>query len=182
MVSRPARVTPVPPPEVKKIKVCLLGDPMVGKSAFAKVFAQEEFPENYAATVGSDFFMRNMEVGSANFQFNLWDLSGDPAFTEVRNEFFKESHALLLFYDITKRRSFENLNNWMGEASRAEGGANLPVYVVGTRLDLDDRRAVPASDAEKWTKQKGYVGYFDVSAKENININTLFRELATSLP
>lgn len=143
MVSRPPRVQPIPPPEVKKIKVCLIGDPQTGKSAFAKVFAEQNFPDSYSGTVGSDFFMRNMEVAGINFQFNLWDLSGDPIYSEVRNEFFKESQVLLLMYDITKKRSFENLNNWMGEVSRADGGATLPVYVIGLKSDLNDRRAVP---------------------------------------
>ena len=53
-----------------------------------------------------------MQTADGQFQFNLWDLSGDPVYHEVRNEFFKESMALILMYDITKRKSFENLENW----------------------------------------------------------------------
>jgi len=47
MVTRPARVNPLPPPEVKKLKICVLGDPCVGKTAFSKVFAEQAYPENY---------------------------------------------------------------------------------------------------------------------------------------
>ena len=113
MVTRPPREKPQAPPEIKKIKVCLLGDSTVGKTAFAKVFAEEEYPDRYEGTVGSDFFMRNLTTIDGNFQFNLWDLSGEPAYNEVRNEFFKESQALILLYDITKRRTFENLSGWL---------------------------------------------------------------------
>ena len=98
--------------KVKKLKICVLGDCQVGKTAFAKVFSEQEYPEDYEATVGSDFFVRNMQTADGQFQFNLWDLSGDPVYHEVRNEFFKESMALILMYDITKRKSFENLENW----------------------------------------------------------------------
>lgn len=126
--------------------------------------------------------MRNLETTGGIYQFNLWDLSGDPAYTEVRNEFFKESQVLLLMYDITNKRSFENLNTWMGEASRADGGANLPVYVIGNKSDLDGRRAVPQQDAERWTKQKNYVGYYETSAKENNGFLRIFREMADNTP
>ena len=62
MVSRPARVQPQQPPAINKIKVCLLGDSQTGKTAFAKVFAQQAYPDSYENTIGSDFYMRTMEV------------------------------------------------------------------------------------------------------------------------
>ena len=53
-------------------------------------------------------------------------------------------------YDVTKRKSFENLENWRQEAIRS-GGEALSVYVVGTKNDQDDRRAVPKAEAERWS-------------------------------
>ena len=106
MVTRPARVAPQPPPEIKKLKICLLGDCQVGKTAFARVFAEQDYPDSYEGTVGSDFYVRNMQTINGPFQFNLWDLSGDPVYSEVRNEFFKESQAMILMYDMTKPKTF----------------------------------------------------------------------------
>ena len=121
-----------------------------------------------------------MTTTAGNYQFNLWDLSGDPAYAEVRNEFFKESQAILLMYDITKKKTFENMANWMAEASRADG-AGLPVYVIGNKMDLDDKRAVPKAEAERWTQSKNFVGYFETSAKENNGFLRIFREMAENL-
>ena len=114
------------------------------------MFAEQEFPDRYEATVGSDFFIKNMTTMNGLFQFNLWDLSGDPVYAEVRNEFFKESQALILMYDVTKPKSFQNLDNWLKEAQRS-GGENLPIYVVGNKADLDDRRSVQKAEAERWS-------------------------------
>ena len=56
-----------------------------------------------------------------------------------------------MMYDIGRRKSFENLDMvWLKEI-RISGGDSLPVYVVGNKSDLDDRRQVPKSEAEKWT-------------------------------
>ena len=95
----------------------------------------------------------------------------------MREEFFKESTALILMYDITKRRSFENLDNWHKEAQRF-GGEALPVYVVGSKADLDDRRAVPRAEAEKFAKTKNAIGYYECSAKANDGFLRIFREMA----
>ena len=107
-------------------------------------------------------------------------MSGDPVYLEVRNEFFKESQAIILMYDITKRKSFENLTNWLNEIGRS-GGENLPVYVVGNKMDLDDRRAVPKAEAERWTSSKQFVGYYETSAMENNGFLRIFREMADNL-
>ena len=90
MVSRPAKVTPSIPPEPTKIKVCLVGDCEVGKTAFCKGF-MDDFPTQYEPTVGSDYFMKTQKIGKVNYQFNVFDLSGHINYVEVRNEFFKEA-------------------------------------------------------------------------------------------
>lgn len=106
-----------------------------------------------------------MDTYHGLFQFNLWDLSGENAYTEVRNEFFKESQAIILMYDISKRKTFDNLEAvWLKEI-KANGGENLPVYVVGNKMDLDERRGMPKNEAERWTTSKQFVGYFEASAK-----------------
>ena len=58
---------------------------------------------DYEPTIGSDFFMKNMAFGDGLFQFNVWDLSGNQTYVEVRNEFYKESQAIIMMYDIAKR-------------------------------------------------------------------------------
>jgi len=67
MVSRPGRITPVLPTEPTKVKVCLVGDAQVGKTAFCKGFKDEGFPTDYEATVGSDFYMKTIKVPKGQF-------------------------------------------------------------------------------------------------------------------
>ncbi len=90
MVSRPGRITPAVPQEPTKIKVCLVGDNEVGKTQFCKGF-KDEFSTVYEPTIGSDFYMKNIKLSKGMYQFNVWDLSGDQNYIEVRNEFYKES-------------------------------------------------------------------------------------------
>jgi DnaJ family protein C protein 27 len=56
---------------------------------------------------------------------NLWDLAGSPDYLEVRNEFYKDSQAALLAFDLTNRQSFESLSSWMAEAAKYGAPANM---------------------------------------------------------
>ena len=51
-----------------------------------------------------------MEINGYDVKVNFWDLSGHPEFYDVRNEFYKDTQGCLLVYDVTARRSFEQLN------------------------------------------------------------------------
>ena len=81
----------------------VVGDCNVGKTAFCKVAASQDFPADAKSTIGSDYFMRTTKNANGVFQFNLFDMSGDPTYVEVRNEFYKESQVLIIMFDVSRR-------------------------------------------------------------------------------
>ena len=95
-------------------------------------------------------------------------MSGNPEYVEVRNEFYKESQALMIVYDVGARKSFDALDMWLREASKY-GGESLPVWVVGNKSDIEGKRAVEKSTAAEWTKSRNFKGYFEVSAMSGIS-------------
>ena len=62
----------------KKIKVIFAGEGGTGKSAVAKRFVEDTFSKTYEATIGSDFRVRTISIGSLEVRVNIWDLSGHP--------------------------------------------------------------------------------------------------------
>ena len=87
--------------------------------------------------------------GKKLVQVNLWDLSGDKYYLDVRNEFYRESQLLILVYDITNKRSFDGLDMWLREVSKF-GGESLPVYLCGTKCDLASKRNVTTEEGRDW--------------------------------
>ena len=47
---------------------------------------------------------------------NFWDMSGNPEFYEVRNEFYRDANAILLVFDMTLKSSLDGLDMWIREA------------------------------------------------------------------
>lgn len=96
----------VQPKDPTRLKLLVMGEPAAGKSAIIRKWVQDEYNPKYEATIGVDFYAKDMR-GST---LCLWDLSGHPEFFEVRNEFYKDCHGILLVFDITSRRTFDALD------------------------------------------------------------------------
>lgn len=58
--------------------------------------------------------------------------------------------------------------------------ANILITLVGNKIDLDSRQ-ISREQAESTAKQHA-LNYHEVSAKENIGIEELFRQIAKTLP
>ncbi len=71
----------------------------VGKSCLIKRYCEQKFVPRYIATIGVDFGVRsvNVEDGTGGpaqeVKVNFWDLSGDPDFLDVRNEFTPDTQV-----------------------------------------------------------------------------------------
>ena len=71
---------------------------------------------------------------------------------------------MILVFDVTNRKSFEALDNWVREANKC--GAEKPTVIVcGNKKDLSGRREVDNGDAKSWASSRKY-RYHEVSCKD----------------
>lgn len=84
------------------------------------------------------------------FFVELWDVSGQPKYSQLRSVFFKQLNGVILVYDVTNKNSLSRLQKWASEvahegsfvapladelAARNVGGLPVPVLVVGNKAD-----------------------------------------------
>lgn len=50
----------------------------------------------YISTIGVDFGVHQVNMLGKEVRVNFWDLSGNPEFFEIRNEFYKDTHGVCL--------------------------------------------------------------------------------------
>lgn len=98
----------------------------------------------------------------------LWDFSGNIDFLDIRNQFYKDMHAILVFADLSNKTTVDGVDFWIREA-RDNGGNNI--IVVGNKTDIKK-----IHDLQKIAKDKG-CPYHEVSAKANHNIEELMNKL-----
>jgi len=172
------RRVPAADRDVANVKLIIAGNSGAGKTALVRAFCEQRagLPPALEPTVGADFQVRHYGVNGKEFRVCIWDVSGDPGFLEVRNEFYKDSQGLLLVCDVTSRKSFQDLEGWHTEMQRFSPNG-LKCTVVGTKIESGPR-AVNEQVARNWAQGKSAT-YFEVSTAMGKNIEAPFRDLVS---
>lgn len=87
--------------------------------------------------------------------------------------------GIMLVYDITNRKSFENIAKWLSNIDE-HANEDVEKMILGNKCDMEEKRAVPREKAEAIARAHG-IRHIETSAKSNININQAFMELTESI-
>ena len=103
-------------------------------------------------------------------QLQIWDTAGQERFRRsMVQHYYRNVHAVIYVYDITRVSSFENLPSWIAECDAHGLGDSVPRILVGNKCDLRDCNPVPyvnTSVAQRFADSYG-MPLFETSAKDN---------------
>lgn len=87
--------------------------------------------------------------------------------------------GILLVFDLTDERSFNNIRNWIHNTEQyASEGVNK--ILIGNKCDMNERRVIDRARAEALAAEYG-IPYMETSAKARINVEESFMELAKDI-
>jgi len=158
-------------------KVLILGDSFVGKTNMLKRFLNDEFDMNTKETVGVEFGSKNFILGEKEdiVKAQIWDTAGQERYRSVTKAYYKGAKGALLVYDITRKATFENIDNWLIDL-RTNADKDILILLIGNKSDLIDTREI--SEEEARTKAEQYnIAFLETSAKTGDNINKAFSQL-----
>jgi small GTP-binding protein len=157
-------------------KVVLVGDAEVGKTSLTTRFAYGTFTDGYISTLGVDFIVKSIPINNYIVKLQAWDTAGQERYAGVRPIYYRGAKGALLVFDITMRQSFVNVEKWFNQIRRYSG-TDVPIILVGNKLDLNDSRVVNTGEVQEYSKQKGII-YFETSAKTDYAVTDVFKKLA----
>jgi small GTP-binding protein len=160
-----------------RFKIVMLGDGAVGKTAMTVRFTENFFESDYKRTIGTDFSIKRMTLDEpdADVTLQIWDLAGQPRFEAVRQGFYRGARGGLLLYDVTRRRTFMNIENWMNEAYRSLD-REIPLVVVANKVDLVESRVVTTEEGKAFADERGFI-YVESSALTGENVEEAYNLL-----
>lgn len=166
------------------MKIVLAGDGGVGKTALRERYLGRGFQSKYMMTIGADFALKEAVIDGRAIKFQIWDLAGQTRFGAVRSVYYLGCLGALLLFDVTRRESFENLENWIKEIWNHNGKGVIPLVILGNKVDLRDQHPDSITDemAQRYcakltdqTKENGFeVRYLQTSAKTGLNVAESF--------
>jgi len=172
-------------------KIILIGNSQVGKTLFYKRLTKGIFAEKNISTIGidrakitkiirvpEDPFDSSSEEKEIEFTVDFFDTAGQERYRSITSGYYKNSQGLLLLYDITNKKSFEDIEAWIQSAldnlgeKASNAKRNYSLILLGNKSDLEENRVVTKEEAEEMCKKidliswGGEISLKDISREE----------------
>ena len=162
-------------------KISILGDRYTGKSSFLNYYQKNSFDENYFSGINEKFTFLSVNIKTQNEQnvnLQIYEMSGLEEYRSSLKDHYKDSKGIVLIYDVTNKKSFDNLKNWIKEISTE--CPNIPIFIIGNKIDDDKHRVITSEQGKKLIEEYGLI-FCECSAKNGINVDFIFKKLVTQL-
>ena len=153
------------------IKLLILGDSAVGKTCLLLRYTDDNFTANHLATIGIDFKLKNVVFKDKRLKLQIWDTAGQERFRTITRTYYKDAMGVILAYDCTNERSFENTREWVQQI-KLHSKEHVAMVLIGNKCDCPDKKV--SAERGQQLADELEVGFFETSAKERINVDESF--------
>ena len=151
-------------------KILLLGDSTVGKTCFLLRYTDDTFLDLHMATIGLDYRLKTMILDDQRIvKVQLWDTAGQDKFRAITRNYYKGARGIILIYDVTNIKSYENIKKWINEI-KEEISEEVTIVLIGNKIDNEGERKISKEQGEKLASDYN-VAFFETSAKTGQGIN-----------
>ncbi|XP_042357244.1 ras-related protein Rab-32 [Plectropomus leopardus] len=156
-------------------KVLVIGDVEVGKTSFILRYVNKRFNEGYKTTIGVDFALKTIEWDPKTVvRLQLWDIAGQERFKKMSRVYYKGAMGAVVVFDITNSSTLEAASAWKQDLDNKvclDGGHPVPAVLLANKCDLTGWDRDLLSSLDSFCKDNRFTGWFETSAKDNINID-----------
>ena len=167
--------------ENPSLKIVILGNICVGKTCILNRFADNSFGDQYQPTIGLDYRVKQMLLSNKKtVKIQIWDTSGEERFLSLTKNFFKGANGALIVYDITNRKSFEDVERWVESIKENIDVKTLSIVIAANKVDMEKERVVSKEEGEKIASNEKFK-FYETSAKSAVNINDIFQHMTEEM-
>ena len=161
-------------------KIVFFGDGGVGKTTLINRFLTGVFISDSQITIGVDFHVKKVDINGNRVSLQIWDFAGEDRFRFLMPSYVVGASGGIFMFDITRYTSLKNFDDWIEIFKKGYKGDNhqMPVLMVGSKLDLEYKRAVSRDEAFELAKKNNLFGYLECSAKSGENVEDIFQEIS----
>ena len=159
------------------IKITIVGDSYVGKTSILKRYFKNIFEKDAtSATVSASFNSKTIKIDPYTLaDLKIWDTAGQEKYRALTKSFLNGSNGIIIVFDLSNEQSFNNLNSWIDDIKNAVDIEKVEMILVGNKSDLPNKK-ISYEQAKKFAEDND-MQYQTVSAKDGVNIETLFEKM-----
>ena len=161
-------------------KILMLGESKVGKTTFTQRFCEKKFNPNNLSTVGTEIYKKNLIRDNKSIYLEIFDTAGQDKFRSIVKNQISGADGFLLLYDISNKKSFDLISNWIEEIIKIVDPKDIGLIIVGNKSDLKEEREV-TEEMRKDLEEKQGIKFMEASALENYNVTEAFELLIDDL-
>jgi small GTP-binding protein len=176
---------PTPPQEITVMKkICMLGDPGVGKTSLVARFVFSMFDDKYIETIGAKVTKRTMALEhiatKQRFRVKLmiWDIAGQKTLDFIKPTYYRDAEGAILISDFTRKETLVNVSKWCQSIQSVCG--KIPIVMMVNKSDLKGSAQYTGMDAQKLGISLDAQVYMS-SAKTGDNVEAAFSALGRKL-
>ncbi|XP_032233336.2 ras-related protein Rab-38-like [Nematostella vectensis] len=167
-------------------KVLVIGDIGVGKTSLIKRYVHQFFSVHYRATIGVDFALKVINWDAETLiRLQLWDIAGQERFGNMTRVYYKEAVGAFIVFDVTRASTFEAVQKWKNDLDnklQLPSGEPIPAVLLANKCDQAKEGLVNNSaQMDEYCADKGFIGWFETSAKEDVNVNEAAKFLVSKI-
>ena len=160
------------------LKICLLGETLVGKTAIIFRYINNKFQENHDNTI-EEQYTKYINIDGVECRLDIKDTGGQEEYQTTLDTWIKSSDAFLLVFSFELEKSFEGVKSRIERIKNFKDENKLCLVVVGNKCDLEDKK-VNKEDVENFCNENK-INFIEVSALNEINISEAFLDVSRQL-
>ena len=158
------------------IKLLLIGNAYVGKTLIVQKFLDNTFSKTTMTTIGVDLQYKVLDINGKKVKYLIWDTAGEDRMKTMTYAYYRGCHVVLIVYDVTSKKSFENVTTWV-ECVDKFAKSNVLRILVGNKTDLEDNRVISKEEGKKLAEENG-LKFYEISAKTMNGLVEMFEDVA----
>lgn len=162
-------------------KVCLIGDPGVGKTSLIRRYVLDLFDDTYLTTIGAKVTNKVMSIDlperdlHINLSLMIWDVAGHKEYKLFHEMYLKGMEGVFAVADLTRNNTFDGLKAAIQMADRT--AVNIPMIFLMNKCDLAELSSSDLKDIRTLASQRD-IPVLATSAKTGMNVELAFSQMS----
>ena len=161
------------------LKIAVLGQTMVGKSALTFRFINNKFPTEHDTTI-EDAYSIPAKIDDTQCLLEILDTAGQDDYQTMLDTWINSADGFILVYSIDNKESFDTTKVRYERIMKLKSDQKTVIVIAGNKCDLEENRKVSREEAENFCNTNN-ISFLETSALKTINVKETFLCVARGL-